>query len=612
MVRDMKLAVRCAMASEKLGKQRTRGSIDRLPSGGLRVRMYAGTDPVTGRDHYLNEVVPAGPRAGREAEKVRTRLLAQVDERRQPRTNATVEQLLSRHLSDADLEANTLSTYHGYVRKHVLPFIGQLKVGEVDADILDSLYAELRRCREHCSGQDGIDHRTTHEHECDDRCGPHACRPLGSSTIRQIHFILSGAFKRAVRWHWVALNPITHGEPPAAPKPNPEPPTSEEAARIVNEAWSDPDWGTFVWLAMVTGMRRGELCALRWKHVDMSTGVLSVKRSIAQRDGRVWEKDIKTHQQRRITLDNDTIQLLTEHNERCVARARAVDATVDSESFVFSRSPDNSTHLLPDSVTSRYSLLAQRLGIATSLHKLRHYSATELIAAGVDIRTVAGRLGHGSGGVTTLRVYAAWVSEADQRAAGNLASRMPPRPRQPSSPALDLSDFTAVHPFEEVAVSLAEAIQDGSLAAGLPIPPIKKLAQEYEVSVGTVQRAVGLIKQWGLVEEAPGRRNVVRRQGQPDGRSLSDAVALDSDDSLAVGPEPLDLEIRKIGEVVSTLRSVTDTADHNALARLLEGAVRRNGDAASEIDRYEMAVRRAGEPDSLMTFVTCATEAHWR
>jgi integrase len=68
--------------------------------------------------------------------------------------------------------------------------------------------------------------------------------------------------------------------------------------------------------------------------------------------------------------------------------------------------------------------MAKRLGIRTTLHRLRHYSATELIAAGVDVRTIAGRLGRGGGGTTTLRVYAAFVNDADQRAAAALARRL--------------------------------------------------------------------------------------------------------------------------------------------------------------------------------------------
>jgi integrase len=99
---------------------------------------------------------------------------------------------------------------------------------------------------------------------------------------------------------------------------------------------------------------------------------------------------------------------------------------------VFSLTPDWSTHLLPDSVTQRYRRMAARLGIDTHLHALRHYSATELVAAGIDIRTIAGRLGHAGGGTTTLRVYVAWVSEADQRAAAVLGPRMPTRPKSSS------------------------------------------------------------------------------------------------------------------------------------------------------------------------------------
>lgn len=98
---------------------------------------------------------------------------------------------------------------------------------------------------------------------------------------------------------------------------------------------------------------------------------------------------------------------------------------------MFSSSPDGSTPLKPKSVSQRYDRLVERLGIETTFHKLRHYSATELIAAGVDIRTVAGRLGHAGGGTTTLKVYAAWVSEADQRASSALLNRMPKRPAAP-------------------------------------------------------------------------------------------------------------------------------------------------------------------------------------
>src|SRR5689334_5432097 len=99
--------------------RRARGGIEELPSGAVRVSVYAGIDPVSKRRNYLREVVPAGPRAYAEAERVRARLLNQVDERRQPKTRATVDQLLDRHFEHAELERTTLSTYMGYAKKHI-------------------------------------------------------------------------------------------------------------------------------------------------------------------------------------------------------------------------------------------------------------------------------------------------------------------------------------------------------------------------------------------------------------------------------------------------------------------------------------------------------------
>jgi integrase len=188
--------------------------------------------------------------------------------------------------------------------------------------------------------------------------------------------VLSGALKRAVRWGWLTSNPIVRAEPPPAPKAKPRPPSPEEAGRILTEAWADPDWGTLVWMAIVTGVRRGELCALRWRDVDLTTGVISLSRSIGQRNRETWEKDTKDHQHRRIALDPETVEVLVEHRNRMEERCAVIHAAPPPDAFVFSLTPDNSTYMRPNSVSERYSDLADRLGIATSLHKLRHYSAT--------------------------------------------------------------------------------------------------------------------------------------------------------------------------------------------------------------------------------------------
>jgi hypothetical protein len=103
-----------------------RSEIEVLPSGSLRVRVYAGIDPVTKKPHYLVETIPAGPGAQREAENVRTRFQAQVDERRNPRTRAKLDQLLDRWLDVVDLDATTRINYRSKLDKHLRPVLGRL------------------------------------------------------------------------------------------------------------------------------------------------------------------------------------------------------------------------------------------------------------------------------------------------------------------------------------------------------------------------------------------------------------------------------------------------------------------------------------------------------
>ena len=341
-VRNERTVLHIAVAKRR---QRDRGRIETLPSGSLRVVVYAGLNPVTGQRHYLKEVIPAGPRAGTLAEAVRTRLLSEVDEKRNARTNATVEQLLARHLDVLHVEDTTRTGYERVVRLYIGPVLGSLAIGRLDGEIIDAFYAQLRTCRGRCGGRVFVEHRTNDDHACDERCGPHQCRPLGEAYLRQIHNVLSGALNRAVKWRWIGVNPMTQAQAPSPQTPDPHPPTAAQAARIAEEAWRDPDWGMFVWLAMTTGARRGELCALRWEHVDFAAGVVTIRASIAQNGGRTWEKDTKTHQRRRIVLDVQTLSLLHAYLRHCAVRAGAL--TWHSETTPSSSPPSQMEALGP-------------------------------------------------------------------------------------------------------------------------------------------------------------------------------------------------------------------------------------------------------------------------
>jgi integrase len=249
--------------------------------------------------------------------------------------------------------------------------------------------------------------------------------------------------------------------------------------------------------------------------------------------------------------------------------------------------------------------LTARLGIKTTMHKLRHYSATELIAAGVDIRTVSGRLGHGGGGTTTLRAYTAWVSESDQRAAGSLASRMPARPRIAPAPTFTTTELDSTSPYERIAVDLRTKIMEGKLRPGLPIPPVKELAAEHGTSVSTAQRAVKLLDEWGLVEVNSGRRTLVKYVAPTAASIVVRPTNAPSDQAQLSDGQPrlLDLEVRQLGKPIAKFRADGDPDRSADLRQLLVGAIRRSGGDLAEIGDYELVVSLAGSADPMTTFV---------
>ncbi len=397
----------------------------------LRVIVYAGVDPVTGKRSYLRQTINGTDRAAyKRAEKALNKLLAQVDGQRSAPSSTSFSFALDEWMRTNEIEDSTRKAYRGYIDRTIRPNLGDTAVNKITARMLESFYTDLRRCRSQCNGKPFIEkHKKEGEHDCvTKKCKPHVCKPMAASTVRQIHFIISGTLDAAERWDWISSNPARVARKPKQKPPEPDPPTPAEAAKLSEEAFQmDEDWGALVWLAMTTGMRRGELVALRFSRLDLDSGVIDLRRN--------WvggkEKDTKTHQNRRIALDTETVVLLKEHKERVRERVEALGVEFREDLFVFAgtKTPDHSEPYAPDNVTSRYSDMAERLGIDTHLHALRHYSATELLTAGVDLPTVSGRLGHGGGGATTLRVYAAWVAASDRKAAEILGSRMPKRAR---------------------------------------------------------------------------------------------------------------------------------------------------------------------------------------
>jgi len=217
------------------------------------------------------------------------------------------------------------------------------------------------------------------------------------------------------------------------------------------------------------------------------------------------------------------VAVLNGYKSACGSTADRLDSSLADDAFLFSPDPSHLVPRTPGVVTTRYSRMARKLGIRSSIHKLRYYSATELIAAGVDIRTIAGRLGHSGGGATTLRFSSALVAEADQRAAPSLAGRMPRPPVELGSIETSIETRKAptksarpanreAPPYERIAADLRGAITCGVLKPGDTLPTVKDLAARYGVGVGTAHRAISQLVESELVQASRGRRASVAVQ----------------------------------------------------------------------------------------------------
>ena len=212
------------------------------------------------------------------------------------------------------------------------------------------------------------------------------------------------------------------------------PPDVDAAVRLIEQAEADdPDFGTFLRLAASTGARRGELCALRWSDVDLVGATVRIGRALVESvGGGHVEKDTKTHSGRHIALDPSTVAVLRAHRQRQAERAAAAGFRVARHARLFSFEPAGSVPWRPDGVTARFVKLRNRVGLpGVRLHDLRHFVATSMLAAGVPVSTVSGRLGHANS-ATTLNVYSHSLAASDRQAAVALGLQLDAARRQTS------------------------------------------------------------------------------------------------------------------------------------------------------------------------------------
>jgi integrase len=250
---------------------------------------------------------------------------------------------------------------------------------------------------------------------------------LAAATIRRRHVVLRAALEYAVLLGWLVSNPASgRGIVPSASRARLHPPSPTELATILADANRCCEgFEAFLRLTAHSGARRGEVCATRWSDLDLDRGVASLSRALSIGRGAPVERRTKTDRTRRFSLGPQTVAVLHAHRKAMQARCERFGQTLDADAFVFSDAPDCSRPWRPEKATAEFIRLRNKVGLpSVRLHDLRHYVATQLLAAGVDVVTVAGRLGHANPS-TTLNVYADFVPPADRAAANLLESLLP-------------------------------------------------------------------------------------------------------------------------------------------------------------------------------------------
>jgi integrase len=166
-------------------------------------------------------------------------------------------------------------------------------------------------------------------------------------------------------------------------------PSVEVVRDVIEEAERrDPRLAPLLMLAALTGIRRGELCALRWTDVDLELGVIEVSRSVVVVVGGLSEKTTKTDRSRKVALDPVGIALLTAHRAHVMQWITEAGGTLADDAFVFSPYVEATTPFRPDNVTSFFRRTSPFPGSAAARGRGTGGSRFQMLAAPKSSRKV--------------------------------------------------------------------------------------------------------------------------------------------------------------------------------------------------------------------------------
>jgi integrase len=344
---------------------------------------------------------------GRTREEVTAKLRAAIRAREEglpaPTGSETVADFLAPWLTGAapTLKPLTVRRYREVVEGYLVPALGRRRLVDLTPQHVGTMYGELLG------------------------------RGLAPKTVQLAHTVLHRALTQAVRWGKVGRNVTDLVDPPRVPRAEAATLTPLQLSRLGAAAHGHRLEALFV-LAMLTGMRRGELLALRWGAVDLDRRVVEVRGTLQRVPGGAVVAEPKSATSRRaIALGEDAIAALRAHRAR-QAQERLLAANLwqgREDGFVFTNETGRTVAL--NTVAVAWSRLLGRAGLRhVPFHALRHAATTLTVAANVAPKVAARRLGHASASLTLDR-YSHVTDDLERAAAAAVEAVL----RQAGEPA---------------------------------------------------------------------------------------------------------------------------------------------------------------------------------
>jgi integrase len=339
---------------------------------------------------------------------------------------AWLTEWLDGKVSAESIRATTEAGYRGHIDNYLIPYLGNLRLIDLRPHHVTKMLMEIRK--EH-------DKRITEAKATNDHLPQKAKRvpiprPFSPATAQRVRATLRSALNAALRAGEVSRNVAALAEVPSAKRPRVKIWDPEQLATFLDAIAAEGErLYPMLHLAAFAGLRRGELCGLRWQDVDLDARLVDVAWQRTTARHAVVESTPKTEGSESVVdIDQGTAEVLRawrkQHREERLAAGPAWHDT----DLVFTREDGSGWH--PDYVTHRFGKLVARHRLPKiSLHKLRHLAASLQIAAGVDIAIVSKRLRHSSIKITN-DTYGHLIGTVGRDAAEAAAALVPLRSRK--------------------------------------------------------------------------------------------------------------------------------------------------------------------------------------